>query len=136
MAVNQRLMLDTNAVSLLLKIKAGVMAKLIVQRRGCISAITEAEMHFGMARRKLNPDTLRIAERFLDSIDILPWTSDCARRYGSIRADLERVGRPLATLDMLIAAHAVTENCTLVTSDKVFAQVPGLEVLHSANLLS
>ena len=131
-----RFMLDTNAVSSLLRARVGVAAKMIAQRGGCISVITEAEMLFGMAKRKLHPDMTRIAERLLGSIEILPWTSDCARQYGSMRADLENVGRPLATMDLLIAAHAMAENCTLVTSDKVFAQVPGLAILHSADLMS
>ena len=129
-------MFDTNAVSSLLKARVGVAGELIAQRGGCISVITEAEMLFGMARRKLHPDLCRIAERFLGSIDILPWTSDCARQYGSLRADLESAGRPVATMDLLIAAHAIAEKCTLVTADKVFSQVPGLAVLHSADLLS
>ena len=112
------------------------MAKLVAQRGGCISVITEAEMRFGIARGKVHPDHRRIADRFLGSIDILPWTSDCARHYGHLRADLERTGRPLATMDLLIAAHALADRCTLVTSDKVFAQVPGLDVLHTEELLS
>lgn len=70
----------------------------------------------------------------MDSIDILPWTSDCAWQYGALRAELESAGKPVATMELLIAAHAIAEKCTLVTADKVFAQVPGLTILHSADL--
>jgi len=41
---------------------------------------------------------------------------------------LDAVGRPLAPLDLLIAAHALAAGCTLVTADRAFAQVPGLVV--------
>jgi tRNA(fMet)-specific endonuclease VapC len=43
-----------------------------------------------------------------------------------LRADLERQGKPLGNLDMLIAAHAVSNGLVLVTKDKAFAQVSEL----------
>lgn len=65
-------------------------------------------------------------ERLLSTIDIRPWTSATARCYGPLRAELTRIGKPLAPLDLMIAAHALTEGATLITADRAFAQVPGL----------
>ena len=58
----------------------------------------------------------------------LPWTSATARRYGTLRADLERKGRQLSALDLMIAAHAAEHDMTLVTHDVAFGAVPGLRI--------
>lgn len=123
------LMLDTNAVSALVKGQASRLAALLDKQAFCISVITEAELRFGLARRPVNPDLRRIVEQFLGTVAVKPWDSDCAQRYARLRAELEARGTPLAPMDLLIAAHALTEGCTLVSADNVFAQVRGLRVV-------
>lgn len=123
------LMLDTNAVSALVKGRADGLGALLNQSEFCISVITEAELRFGLARRAVNADLRRILESFLSTADIRPWTSACARNYASLRAELETLGKPLAPMDLMIATHALVEGCTLISADKAFAQVPGLMVL-------
>jgi len=44
-------------------------------------------------------------------------------------AELEALGKPLGAMDLLIATHALAEDCTLVSADRAFAHVPGLRVL-------
>lgn len=46
-----------------------------------------------------------------------------------LRAELEKLGKPLAPMDLLIAVHALAEDCTLVSADRAFDQVPGLNVV-------
>lgn len=127
------LMLDTNAVSALIKDRAKTLSATLNERLSgisvCISAITEAELRFGLARRAVNPNLRRIVENFLASVDILPWNSAGAQRYAHLRAELEALGKPLAPMDLLIASHALAEDCTLVSADRVFAQVSGLRLL-------
>ena len=124
------ILLDTNTVSHLLKghpavvrhVQATPMAAL------CISAITEGELRFGLAKR---PDAKRLhlaVAEFLRRVDVLPWSSEVARTYGTLRADLSRQGKTLAPLDMLIAAHALNVGALLVTNDQAFRQVSGLQV--------
>lgn len=132
--MSTRLMLDTNAVSALVKGQANALSASLNGRLFCISVITEAELRFGLVRRVINADLRRIVENFLVCVDIRPWTSDSAQRYGPLRKELEALGKPLAPMDLLIAAHALTENCTLVSADRAFTQVPGLCLLDwSAN---
>jgi tRNA(fMet)-specific endonuclease VapC len=123
------LMLDTNAVSAIAKGRAEILNGILNERPYCISVITEAELRFGLARRPINADLRRIVENFLSSVDVLPWTSASAERYAQLRAELETQGKPLAPMDLLIATHALAEDCTLVSADRAFAQVPGLRVL-------
>lgn len=123
------LMLDTNAISALVKGQAGGLSKTLERRSFCSSVITEAELRFGLARRPVNADLRSIIENLLLATDIRPWNSACAERYGQLRAELEALGKPLGPMDLLIAAHALTEDCTLVSADRAFAHVPGLRVL-------
>lgn len=123
------LMLDTNAVSVIVKGQASTLSASLNDRLFCISVITEAELRFGLVRRAVNADLRRIVENFLVSVDIRPWTSASAQRYGPLRKELEALGKPLAPMDLLIATHALTEDCTLISADRAFAQVPGLHLL-------
>ena len=123
------LMLDTNAVSAFIKNSSQTLNTILSERPFCISVITEAELRFGLARRAVNIDLRRIVENYLVSVDIQPWTSACAQRYGLLRAELEAQGKPLAPMDLLIASQAMAADCTLVSADRAFTQVPGLRVI-------
>ena len=120
------LMLDTNAVSAVVGGHAPAMARRLSLRGFCISVVTEAEIRFGLAHRPQKSAFRASLERMLDTIDIRPWTSATARRYGPLRAELAALGKPLGPLDLMIAAHALAEGATLITTDRAFAQVPGL----------
>ncbi|MDP2822330.1 MAG: type II toxin-antitoxin system VapC family toxin [Sulfuritalea sp.] len=123
------LILDTNAVSAIAKGQAKALSETLNDRPFCISVITEAELRFGLVRRAVNADLRRIVENFLVSADIRPWTSASAQRYALLRAELEALGKPLAPMDLLIATHALVEDCTLISADRAFVQVPGLRLL-------
>ena len=123
-------MLDTNTVSYYI---AGnptqVREELDSVGRGstAVSAITEAELCYGVAR---NPNAIRrrtSVESFLGDAFILPWDSIAARAYGLLRAEQERKGRPLSVEDLMIAAHALSLGLTLVTHDGAFSFVDGLK---------
>jgi tRNA(fMet)-specific endonuclease VapC len=92
-----------------------------------ISAVTEAELRFGVARR---PEAVRLktaVEEFLLHIDRLPWDSEAAQHYARVRAALERDGEAIGNLDLMIAAHALAARAVLVTHDRVFRQVRELK---------
>jgi tRNA(fMet)-specific endonuclease VapC len=55
---------------------------------------------------------------------VLPWGEEVATCYGKFCATLEAQGINLSDFDMMIAAHAVAVNATLVSRDKAFSQVP------------
>jgi tRNA(fMet)-specific endonuclease VapC len=123
-------MLDTNAASTLIRGRAGpALQRLMTEYGACISVITEAEMRFGVRRR---PDATRLAkavEVFLLDVPSLPWTSATAMAYAELCTSMEVHGIGLSAMDLLIAAHALAEDCTLVSADRAFTQVPGLRVL-------
>ena len=123
-------MLDTNTVSYIVRgISPAARDRLDglkINEVGCISVITEAEIHYGLARKPPGFALRTALNDFLGKIRILPWGSDEAQAFGTLRFKLERAGKTLSALDMLIAAHAISANATLVTRDKAFAQVEDL----------
>lgn len=90
-----------------------------------ISAVTEGELRYGLARRGHPAGLTQRVEAFLARVDILPWDSAVAQTYGMLRAACEAEGSPLASLDMMIAAHALCVDAILVSRDRVFSRVPG-----------
>jgi tRNA(fMet)-specific endonuclease VapC len=123
-------MLDTNVVSHLLKGHPSVAKHVVAVPMAslCISAITEAELLFGLAKR---PDAKRlhmVVQEFLRRVDVLPWDSSAAEYYGIVRANMERQGKTLASLDLLIATHALSVNAALVTNESAFSQLAGLHI--------
>jgi tRNA(fMet)-specific endonuclease VapC len=94
-----------------------------------VSAITLAELQFGVARSS-DPDRNHVAlAEFLAPLVIAPFDNPAASAYGRIRAELQRAGQPIGPLDMLIAAHALSLGAALVTSnEREFRRVSGLAV--------
>jgi tRNA(fMet)-specific endonuclease VapC len=123
-------MLDTNTVSRLLKKDPMAMqrAKDVPIASLCISAITEGELLFGLAKR---PEAIRLhaaVREFLRCVDVMPWDEGVAEHYAKIRAALEGQGKTLAPLDLLIASHAESIGAVLVTNDQAFRLVGNLRV--------
>jgi tRNA(fMet)-specific endonuclease VapC len=125
-----RYMLDTNTVSHLLRKHAAV-SKHVVQHPMaslCISAITEAELLFGLAKRPKATTLYLAVHEFLRRVEILDWNSVAADQYGTTRATMEKHGKILTPLDMLIGSHALSLKIVLVTNDQAFAQMPDLQI--------
>ena len=123
-------MLDTNTVSYIIRGQSRNARQKLESLSGndevCISAITEAEVRYGLAKRPMKDDVREKIERFLDTIDIQPWDSDAATEYGIMRAKLEAGGRTLANMDLQIASHARSLGTVLVTNDKAFVNADGI----------
>jgi tRNA(fMet)-specific endonuclease VapC len=94
-----------------------------------ISAITEAELRFGMSNSSKPEHNHRILDEFLGPFQIVPFDSAAAAHYGEIRSHLRRNGTLIGNMDLLIAAHARSLPVTLVTNNmKEFERVPGLKL--------
>lgn len=126
----KRYMLDTNMVTYLIKKNPNVARHItdVPITSLCISSITEGELLFGLAKRPNTKQLHKIVHEFLLRVDVLPWDSFIAKCYGNLRATMEKQGKILAPLDMLIAAHAIETDTVLVTNDNAFKQVAGLKL--------
>ncbi len=121
-------MLDTDTVSFALRGHGDVGNKIVSHAASeiCISAITLAELRYG-ADQLHSPKLHRYIDSFTSTILVVPFDADCATQYGRIANDLKDRGSPIGEIDVLIAAHALTLELTLVTNNtKHFSRVKGL----------
>jgi tRNA(fMet)-specific endonuclease VapC len=126
-----RYLLDTNIVSNLVRNPQGRVAdrlKAVGEQNICTSIIVAAELRYGTTK-KASPRLTAQVEAVLNVIDTLPFDSPADEVYGSIRTQLELVGKPIGGNDLLIAAQALALDHTLVTdNDQEFSRVDGLRV--------
>lgn len=125
-------MLDTNICIYIIKHKPiEVIKKFLKLNREdvCISSITYSELEYGASKSKnVNQNRLALT-MFLSSISIIPYDDIVAFQYGEIRASLEKKGKIIGPLDMLIAAHARTYGLILVTNNvSEFKRVDNLKI--------
>lgn len=97
----------------------------------CVSAGTEAELRFACMQCPMAKQLAALVEEFLMAVDSLPWDSDAAKSYAELRTHCKETGLVLGCMDMLIAAHAITVNARLITSDKAFSRLSGLLPLEN-----
>ncbi len=96
-----------------------------------MSVISLYELEYGVSKSTKKAQNRKTLDGFKKYIQTYPWTEDCASLSGEIRADLEKKGTLIGPHDILIAAHALTLNATLVTHNlKEFKRVKGLNVVN------
>ena len=125
-------MLDTNTCIYLIKKKPVNVIKKLEKARIpdiSISSITLSELFYGVTKSS-KPDQNHLAlALFAAPFEILSYDHIAAQCYGEIRYHLEKKGTPIGALDMLIAAHALSTGCILVTNnEREFHRVPDLKI--------
>ena len=123
-------MLDTDISSYIIKRRPATLAEKFEKHAETlsVSVITAAELRFG-AEKAGRPKLAELVEAYLERLAILDWTNEVTSHYARIRTELERRGKPIGNMDLLIAAHAVSQHMTVVTNNiKHFSSVPGLKV--------
>jgi len=127
-----RYLLDTNILSDLVKQPAGASARKIAslddEKTCCTSLVVACELRYG-AHKKGSAALSQKVNQLLATIAVLPLNDDMAVHYAEIRVELERMGQPIGSNDLLIAAHARSQGLTVVTANvKEFLRVPELTV--------
>lgn len=124
-----KFLLDTNAVIAILNKKSNFIAKLKQYRPADfgIPAIVLFELYYGAEKSQRTEENLANIERL--PFEIVPFSAIDARLYGKIRADLEKIGKPIGAYDVQIAAQAKSRNLTLITHNvKEFQRVDDLAI--------
>ncbi len=96
-----------------------------------ISAITYAELRFGVENSARPAENIALLERFLLPLEIMPFDGAAGLCYGRLRTELKRVGLLIGNNDLLIASHALSLNVAIATNNvREFSRVPGLQIEH------
>jgi len=127
-----KFLLDTNICIYLIKKKP---AQVILKLQSLdileigISSITLSELEYGVSK-STQPKKNKIAlAKFLAPIQIISYDDMACVKYGDIRATLEKMGKTIGPLDLLIGAHALSLDCTLVTNNvKEFERIKSLKI--------
>ena len=90
-----------------------------------ISAITQAKLLYGLARKGHPAAFTNLIKEFLLRVQVLSWDSNATTVYGDLRASCAASGIALGAPDIMIAAHAAAEKSILITHDKAFSLIPG-----------
>ena len=127
-----RYMLDTNICIYVIKHKPEkVLRKLqtIHPEDVCISSVTYAELVHGVEKSAAVEKNRLALSMLLANMEILDFDAQAADCYGKIRSDLEKKGRPIGPLDMMIAGHGQSLGYTVVTNNvKEFSRVSALRI--------
>lgn len=126
------LILDSNIISYYFRGDPQVVPRLQALRPADLGvpAIVEYELRYGLLRLAPEAAAPRLAAltRLLQTLQILPFDSECANHAARIRVALEAAGTPIGAHDTLIAATALRFKTTLITRNvREFARVPGLQ---------
>jgi tRNA(fMet)-specific endonuclease VapC len=124
-------MLDTNiCIYIIKKRHLSVLSRFTMIQRDeiCISVVTLAELQYGVEKSSSKRFNQGILDDFFSRLTVLPWNEEAAREYGRIRAFIENEGSPIGNMDLLIAAHALSQEHTLVSNNLgEFERIPDLK---------
>jgi tRNA(fMet)-specific endonuclease VapC len=124
-------LLDTSVCVELIRGRAARLVKRMAQQPSshfALSVITVAELQFGAEKSSRPAHQRQSLEKFLLPLTLLDFDYDATVAYGKVRTQLQAAGTPIGALDMLIAAHALSQNLVLLTRNlKEFKRVPGLK---------
>jgi tRNA(fMet)-specific endonuclease VapC len=83
----------------------------------CISAMTRAELLYGLQGLSQRHHLHQAVHRFLRVTMMLTWDAEAADFFAKIKYRLKSGGTPIGDMDMLIAAHALAADAVLVTDN-------------------
>lgn len=128
-----KLMLDTNiCIYIIRQQPAAVLKRFLEYQVGDIgiSSITLSELRYGVAKSAHREKNAKALDEFIIPLEVVPFDEEAASAYGGIRTKLEKAGTPIGSMDMLIAAHAVSQGVALVTNNtREFCRIPHLTIV-------
>lgn len=124
-------LLDTNILIYRLKNLGNVNSNFLKNQdeKMSISVITYGELIFGAEKSKFREKNLEVAREISKIFPVENITPEIMERFGSLKASLQRSGKNVDDMDLLIAATAISNEMVLVTHNtKHFINIPGLQL--------
>ena len=128
-----KVLIDTNAYSHLLDGDQSVRDLLSRATKVYVSSIVLGELQTGFKCGSKDRKNREMLDRFLSksTVEVVDVTAETAEVYASIMDSLRKIGKPIPTNDVWIAAHATEVGAAVLTFDKHFTSIPGLRLALS-----
>ena len=124
--IGRSVLLDTNIIIVHFKDELRYSSDLVAFDY-CVARVTVGELYAG-AFRSARPDHhRRKIDQFLKHGRVFEMDAETSLEYGKIWADLAGKGKPIPTNDIWIAALSIQHGLKLITNDKHFAHIEGLD---------
>ncbi|MFN8830746.1 MAG: type II toxin-antitoxin system VapC family toxin [Labrys sp. (in: a-proteobacteria)] len=125
-------LLDTNIIIYLRRKRPPTLIErltALAPGEAAISAITFGELHFGAWKSGQGETAISAVDQLAARLAVLDLPIEASRRYGMLRASLERQGLLIGGNDLWIAAHALASDLVLITNNtREFERVDNLKV--------
>lgn len=113
-------LLDTDIASYIINSRSPLAASrfdTIPPSQLAVSAVTKAELLYGMRRVPAHHRLQTAIPDFLRIIRVLAWEPEAAEYYADVRHQLTSIGQLIGEMDMMIASHALALGATLVSNN-------------------
>lgn len=125
-------MLDTDTASYVIRGKTPILDARVAAtppRHVCISAVTRGELLYGINLKDGAHKLAQVVDQFLIRVQCLPWDEAAATHFASIAAGLHKAGKPIGSMDAMIAGHAMAAGAVLVTNNiRHFSRIAGINI--------
>ena len=124
-------MLDTNICIYTTKNQPPQVREAFIRHQDqlCVSTVTAMELIFGAEKSAAPEKNLAVIEAFLARLAVLDYDLHAAEHSGQLRAELQKIGKPIGPYDQMIAGHARSLGLIVVTNnEREFNRVTGLRV--------
>lgn len=131
----KRIILDTNCYTAFLAGDEKVLETLASAEIIFLSVFVLGELYAGFKGGVRETANISLLDRFLrkNTVRDLIATSETAKVFGRLKDALKKAGTPLPINDVWIAAHAVDTESTLVTYDRHFSKIAGVQLWPHLN---
>lgn len=121
-------LLDTNVVIALFAGDASVQKHLEQADEVFLSSVVLGELYYGAENSAHSESNIGRVDEFAASNALIACDAETARSYGSIKAQLKRMGRPIPENDIWVGATAIQHSLILVSRDSHFDGIEGLSL--------
>ena len=124
------ILLDTNVVIAFFNGSKPVLDRIQAEvDRIALSTLVVAELDYGAKASQKAKENLEKLYRFVEIVRVVPFDFECAKIFGTIKSKLRKLGKPTGEMDALIAATAMVNKATLITTNKRhFENIAGLKI--------
>jgi len=124
-----RVFLDTNIISALLKGEIAVADMIDAADKVFIPVTVVGELHYGALYSEHIAKNIANIEKVTSQYEVLKVDEDTAAVYGKIKTSLRKKGKPIPENDIWIAAISIQHQLSLMTRDAHFSNIENLDII-------